>query len=130
MNSLALYLAQEGLSQSEPGVALVPLAIALFMTVLMAASSWKLYAKAGEPGWACLVPIYNIIVMLRITALPLWFFLLLLLPVLNLIAGVTISYRLAKAFGQGFLGFLGLVLLPFIAVPMLAFGGARYQRPA
>src|SRR5688572_10624623 len=69
----------------------------LFMIICM----WKVYTKAGKPGWACLVPIYNIIVLLEICGKPWWWFFLMLIPLVNFIILIIIYIELAKSFGQG-----------------------------
>ncbi|SKA73867.1 hypothetical protein SAMN02745704_00547 [Paucidesulfovibrio gracilis DSM 16080] len=97
------------------------------ITIIILAGYWKTYEKAGEPGWAILVPFYNIIVLLRIVGKPWWWLLLLLVPILNIIIGVVISIRLAKNFGYGVPFGLGLLFLSFIFVPILGFGSAQYR---
>jgi hypothetical protein len=97
---------------------------------LMIVSGWIVFSKAGRPGWACLVPFYNIIVLLDMVGRPWWWLFLLLIPVVNLVFAVILCIDLAKAFGQG-AGFgIGLLLLGFIFYPILAFGDARYLGPA
>jgi len=105
------------------GFMLVMLAFAL----LMVASAWKVFSKAGEPGWACLVPIYNMIVLLKIAGKPAWWFILLLIPLVNFIMAIMVSISLAERFGKGTGYGLGLALLSPIFYPMLAFGDARYR---
>lgn len=97
---------------------------------LMFASMWVVYTKAGKPGWAAIVPIYNVIVKLDIVGRPLWWLLLLLIPLVNLVVWVVMSIDLAKSFGKDALYGIGLALLPFVFHPMLAFGTATYQGPA
>ncbi|MCC7331836.1 MAG: hypothetical protein IT232_04425 [Flavobacteriales bacterium] len=95
--------------------------------VFMIASMWKIYTKAGQPGWACIVPIYNLIILLKIVNKPLWWIVLLLIPIVNFIALIIIINALSKAFGKG-VGFtLGLLFLSFIFYPILGFGDAQYQ---
>lgn len=90
---------------------------------------WKVFVKAGKPGWAAIVPIYNTLVMLEIVGRPWWYLLLLLVPVVNVVIGIMILFDLAKVFGKG-TGFgFGLLFLSFIFIPILAFGDARYQAP-
>jgi hypothetical protein len=104
---------------------LLPLAV----VVLFIASMWKVFAKAGQPGWAAIVPIYNVYIMLKIAGRPGWWLLLFLLPLVNLIIGIIVAIDIAKAFGRG-TGFgVGLALLGFIFYPILAFGDDRYQPP-
>ena len=98
--------------------------------LLMIASMWKVFAKAGEPGWAAIVPIYNIIVWCKIVGRPAWWFILLLIPCVGIVIAIMLSIDLAKSFGKG-AGFgIGMVLLPFIFIPILGFGSAQYVGPA
>lgn len=95
--------------------------------VAFIAGSWKAFEKAGQPGWGCLVPIYNIYLMLVITGRPAWWLLLFLIPLVNFIVGIILCIDIAKKFGQG-VGFgLGLCFLPFIFWPILGFGDAQYE---
>ena len=88
-------------------------------------ASQKVFDKAGEPGWAAIVPIYNFIVMLRIAGKPGWWILLMLIPGVNLIIMIIAMIALAARFGKG-TGFgLGLAFLPPIFLPMLAWGDAQ-----
>jgi hypothetical protein len=98
--------------------------------VLLIAAQWKIYVKAGKPGWACIIPIYNVIVLLEIVGKPWWWLLLMLIPVINIIFAIWMTNLLSKSFGQteGFT--VGLILLPFIFYPILGFGEAKYLGPA
>jgi hypothetical protein len=107
---------------------MVQVIIILYLTliILMIASIWTVYTKAGKPGWAAIVPIYNIIVLLEIVKKPLWWIVLLILPIVNIVVFIIVYIELAKAFGKS-AGFgVGLVLLGFVFLPILAFGDARY----
>ena len=127
----ALAARQEGDQAAGLMAGLFGLGFLAFMgafLVLMIASAWKVFTKAGKPGWAAIVPIYNIIVMLEVTAKPLWWIVLFFIPIANFIAAILLSLALAEKFGKG-TGFgVGLAFLPFIFLPMLAFGDARYGR--
>ena len=90
------------------------------------AGMWKAFAKAGQPGWACIVPIYNIIVLLRIVDKPWWWLFLFLIPLVSLVVAIYISHLVSKRFGGGIGMTLLLIFLPFIAWPVLGFGGATY----
>lgn len=99
----------------------------LAVIVMLVASMWKMFVKAGRPGWAAIVPIYNLIVLLDIAGKPMWWFLLMGIPVVNLIILFLVTGEIAKAFGKS-AGFgIGLLFLPFIFYPMLGFGEATYQ---
>ena len=101
--------------------------VMLAFVVLMIASVWKIFSKAGEPGWAAIVPIYNVIVMLKIGGKPVWWIVLFLIPLVNAIMGILLAIAIAEKFGKG-TGFgLGMAFLPPIFYPMLAFGDAEYR---
>ncbi len=103
--------------------------IYLAIIVLIIIGYWKTFEKAGKPGWAAIIPIYNIIVLLEIIDKPWWWILLLLIPFVNIVIGIMMTHQLSLSFGQG-VGFtVGLILLPFIFVPMLGFGEYTYQGP-
>jgi hypothetical protein len=98
--------------------------------VLMIVSQWIVFTKAGKPGWACIIPIYNIIVLLQIVGKPWWWLLLMLIPIVNFVIIIWMINLLSKSFGHG-VGFtLGLIFLGFIFLPVLAFGGSQYKGPA
>ncbi|WP_430811683.1 MULTISPECIES: DUF5684 domain-containing protein [unclassified Carboxylicivirga] len=102
----------------------------LAVIVLVIASGWKTYEKAGKPGWAYIVPIYNIIVLLDIIGKPGWWLLLFFIPGINLIFAIWMINLLSKSFGKGAGFTLGLLFLPFIFYPLLGFGDAEYKGPA
>ena len=104
--------------------------IYLAVLVLMVASMWKIYVKANEPGWAAIVPIYNIVVLLKIVGKPIWWIVLFIIPLVSLVAAVLIYVSFAKSFGKSTGFAIGMLLLPFIFIPMLAFSDATYQGPA
>jgi len=88
------------------------------------------YEKAGKPVWASIIPIYNALVLLQIVGRPWWWILLCLIPVVNIVVGIIIVVDLARCFGKG-IGFaIGLILLGFIFVPILAWSDAQYLGPA
>lgn len=101
--------------------------IFLAIIVLQIAALWKVFAKAGEPGWVCLVPIYNLIVLLQIIGRPVWWFLLFLVPLVNIVIAFVLAIDLAKKFGKSSAFGIGLALLPPIFYPILGFGDAKYQ---
>lgn len=101
---------------------LVVFAIAAIFIVAM----WKIYTKAGQPGWASLVPFYNILVLLKIVGKPAWWLVLFFIPLVNIVVGFIIYAGLAKAFGKGTGFALGLIFLSPIFFLLLAFGDAEY----
>lgn len=101
----------------------------LSILALMIASLWKVFTKADKPGWASIIPIYNLIVMIQVAGKPLWWIALLLIPFVNLVVFIMLMVALAKAFGKGAGFAAGLILLPLIFFPILAFGDATYSNP-
>lgn len=101
--------------------------IYLAVIIAMVAGMWKIFVKAGKPGWAAIVPIYNIIVMLEIVEKPIWWIVLFLIPIVSLVAAVLVMIGLAAKFGKGAGYGIGMVLLPIVFIPMLGFGSAQYQ---
>jgi Family of unknown function (DUF5684) len=101
----------------------------LAVVVLMIASMWKIFTKAGKPGWAAIVPIYNIIVLLEIVGKPIWWIVLFLIPCVNFVAVILLALALAKSFGKETGFAIGMIVLPFIFYPMLGFGDASYRGP-
>jgi len=130
--SAAAAFAQEGQREFSPAAGIFSGAFVivwLAVLVLVIAGMWKTFVKAGQPGWAAIIPIYNIIVLLQIVGRPLWWFILLLIPCVNIIFLIIVMNDLSKSFGQG-IGFtLGLIVLGFIFIPILGFGAARYVGP-
>lgn len=100
--------------------------VVLVLAVFIYAAMWKIFTKAGQPGWAALVPIYNIYVLLTIVGRPGWWVILYLIPCVNIVIAILVSLDLARVFGKG-TGFgIGLLLLGIIFYPILAFGDAEY----
>lgn len=101
--------------------------IYLGIIIFLIAALWKVYEKAGKPGWTAIVPIYNIVVLLEIVGRPLWWILLMFIPIANIVVSVIVYHDLSKAFGKD-VGFtIGIIFLPFIFIPILGFGDAQYQ---
>lgn len=127
----ARLLGQVEYSASSQGQAPGPLFWIFYLafTILILAAWWKIFTKAGQPGWACIIPIYNLYVWCKIVGRPWWWLLLMLIPLVNFIIAIILLIDLAKSFGKG-VGFgIGLLLLPFIFFPILGFGSAQYQGP-
>ena len=88
---------------------------------------WKVFEKAGKPGWASIIPIYNIIVSFQVAGMSPWLILLMLIPVANLIVAILLNVKLAEKFGKGGGFAVGLIFLNIIFMAILAFGDAEYQ---
>jgi hypothetical protein len=111
----------------EGGGSTVELILTLALTVVVFAGFWKVFEKAGEPGWAAIIPIYNLYVLIRVSGNAWWWLILLFIPVINLLATIKISIDVAGKFGKGILFGLGLTFLSFVFYPLLGFGNYRYQ---
>ena len=103
-------------------VSIIYLALAVFMI----AAVWKVFVKAGRPGWGCIIPIYNIYLLTQIGRKPGWWVILFFIPIANLIASILVCIGIAENFGKS-AGFgLGLFFLGIVFYPILAFGEANY----
>jgi hypothetical protein len=122
--ALPLSFAQYAPAQGPgPGETILYLAVA----GLTLAGMWKVFQKAGKPGWAALIPIYNLIVLLQITGKPIWWLILFIIPLVNVVMLVLVFIELAQRFGKSALFGIGLAFLGFVFFPILGFGDARYQ---
>ena len=101
--------------------------IYLAVIVVSVAALWVVFTKAGQPGWGAIVPIYNLILILKIAGKPVWWFLLCLIPLVNLVIVILIYVALAKNFGKSSGFTVGMIFLPFIFLPLLAWGDAEYS---
>ena len=108
----------------------VELFVTLALTAVIFAGFWKTFEKAGEPGWAGLIPIYNLYVLVRISGNAWWWFVLFFIPVINFFATVKISIDVAGKFNKGILFGLGLTFISFVFYPLLGFGDYQYQDTA
>ena len=100
--------------------------VGLLVGLLVIAGMWRLFTRAGKPGWAAIIPTYNLIVLLQIAGKPIWWILLLCIPVVNFIIIIMIWVGVARAFGKGTGFALGLLFLSPIFVPILGFSDAQY----
>ncbi|HSX31831.1 MAG TPA: DUF5684 domain-containing protein [Candidatus Saccharimonadales bacterium] len=112
---------------SSSGVSPVIVILYLLAIVATIAGLWKVFSKAGKPGWASIVPIYNTLVLLEIAGKPWWWLLLMFIPFVNIVMVVIVYNELSKAFGKGVGNTVGMLLLPFVFLPMLGFGDAKYH---
>jgi hypothetical protein len=100
------------------------------VVILMVASMWKVFVKAGKPGWAAIIPIYNLVVLLEIAGKPAWWVLLFFIPIVNFVMLIVVSVALAAKFGKS-VGFgLGLAFIGVVFYPLLGFGDSQYDRNA
>ena len=99
----------------------------IVMTVVLIVANWKIFTKAGKPGWAILIPIYNIIVMMQIIKKPLWWVIILFVPIVDIVFVILIVYNLVIRFGQPGWHVILALFLGIIYYPYLAFSKAEYQ---
>jgi hypothetical protein len=119
------------LSASLLAFAGVMMMVFLVFVAIFVIGGWKVFEKAGQPGWAVLVPIYNVYILLQITGRPTWWLLLLMVPLVNIAIGLLLAIDVAKAFGQSAVfGVVLLFLLGGIGYLVLGFGNYRYIGPA
>lgn len=103
--------------------------VTLVVSILSIVAMWIIFKKAGQAGWKCLIPIYNVYTLVKIVDGNGWKFLLLLIPFVNIVYAIMLVFRLAKSFGKG-VGFgFGLLFLNTIFMLILAFGKAQYIGP-
>ena len=104
----------------------------LALIVLIVAGMWKLFEKAGKPGWAAIIPIYNIIVIFEIIGKPMWQLILLFIPLANFYLLITMGVSFCRSYGKRGIGnYLFYFFLGFIAIPMWGFSDeTRYLGPS
>jgi len=107
---------------------IVPIIIfGIMVTMIEIVGAWFMFEKAGEPGWAAIIPIYNFLIAIKIAGKQWWYLMLMLIPVVNLVIYIIILNGLAKNFGKGTWFTVGLFLFRFIFIPILGFGNAVYS---
>jgi hypothetical protein len=127
--TLAQNNTQGGGAMAAGGGAVI-LLIQLAILVVVIAGMWKVFTKAGQPGWAAIIPIFNVYILCKIVGRPWWWVVLCFIPIVNLIAFIVLSFDVAKSFGKGGLFAIGLLLLSPIFYCILGFGSAQYQGPS
>ena len=117
----------ELLASSSAGLLVI---VYLAVVVFEIAALWQVFVKGGHPGWAAIIPFYNIYVLLKIVGRPGWWLILYIIPIIGFIVWIIVSVDLAKSFGRSGGFAVGLIFLPFIFIPILGFGAATYAGPA
>ena len=130
LNVIAVLLQQDSGGNGMNGATMGLIVLDVALMILMVAAMWTVFKKAGEPGRAALIPIYNIMVLLKIAGKPMWWVILMLIPFVNIIVLIIAIVGLARNFGKGAGFALGLVFLAPIFYPILAWGDAQYQPQA
>lgn len=98
------------------------------LLILMLTSFWSIFSKAGRPGWLSLIPVVNLYNLIKIAGRPGWWILLFLVPVVNFIIAIMVTINVANKFGKSTLFGVGMIFLPFVFYPVLAFSDARYEQ--
>ena len=104
--------------------------IYLALIVAIIAGWWMIFTKAGEAGWKSIIPIWNILVLLKIVGREWWWIILMLIPIVNIVIWIIVALDLAKSFARGTGFAIGLILLPWIWSLILGFGSDTYKGPA
>ncbi|HKR81654.1 MAG TPA: DUF5684 domain-containing protein [Candidatus Saccharimonadales bacterium] len=118
------YYTSTNASGSSMAAVLIILAVVI---VIIIAGLWKTFQKAKQPGWAAIIPIYNLYIMLKIAGRPTWWLLLYLIPLVNIVTHIVVAIDIAKAFGKTpAFGVIGLWLFSFIGYIMLGFGDTKF----
>ncbi len=102
--------------------------VSVLIFILIVVGFWKIFEKAGEPGWAAIIPIYNLFILFKIAGKPLWMVLLLLIPAVNIVVMILALIGISKNFGKGIVYAIGLFFLPIIFFPLLGFSDSQYVK--
>jgi len=124
------YTSESAAAGAAAGIGLGAVFFSLLLVVVIYAGLWKIFEKAGKPGWAAIIPIYNLIVLLEIVGKPMIWILFLLIPCVNIVFAIWLYNLLSKSFGKTEGYTVGMILLPIVFIPMLGFGDARYLGPS
>lgn len=117
-------------SAAAAGIGAAGVILYLIVLVLIWGGLWKIFVKAGKPGWAAIVPIYNLIILIEIVGKPTIWVLWLLIPCVNIYFGIWLTNLLSKSFGKTEGYTAGLIILPIVFYPLLGFGPDRYLGPS
>ena len=119
----------EAMDAVNAGMSAGSIVFSLVVFVLSVVAYWRIFEKAGEAGWKSIIPIYDVYILFKIAWGKGWMFLLLLIPVVNIVIYIMMLYKLNKAFDKGVGFFILLLLLPNIGYLILAFDGSEYIGP-
>jgi hypothetical protein len=106
----------------------VSLLLFLAVCILVIIGIWKVLIKGGQPGWGCIIPVYNVYCLVKIGGKEWWWIFLFLVPVVNIVIAIILSVAISRNFGKGGGFAFGLILLPWVFYPILGFGSATYGR--
>ena len=111
---------------SGGGSSIIGTLFALAIIIFIIESMWRVFTKAGQPGWAVLIPIYNVYILCKVAGKPGWWVLLMLIPLVNVIIAFLVCLGVAQQFNKSAVFGIGIFFLPFIFYALLAFGDASY----
>jgi Ca2+/Na+ antiporter len=127
-STMAVLLQNDGSNAVGALFGGVMMLVWLAIVVVVIIGGWKMFEKASQPGWAILIPFYNIYILLKIAGRPGWWLILCIIPLVNIVIGIIVAIDIAKSFGQSAVfGFFLLFLLGGIGYLILGFGNYRYQ---
>ena len=107
-------------------IVVIVVAISVLLTVV---PMWRIFRRAGRPGWAAIVPIFSQYTLCEVVGRPVWWLIWLLIPYVNVVFWLIFAIDLARSFGRSSGFGVGMWLLPFIFVPILGYGSAPYLGP-
>ena len=103
--------------------------LSLILLVLIIVALWYIFTKAGKPGWAAIIPFYNIWVAWEVAGKPGWWLVFCFIPIVNRVFWVILCLQLAPRFGKGTGFAVGLIFLPIIFLPIMGFDSSKYIAP-
>jgi uncharacterized membrane protein YhaH (DUF805 family) len=127
MNAQIVSLVAQADQHQGSVMGVIGILIYLAILIVVIAGYWKMFEKAGQPGWGILIPIYNVYLVIKIAGRPGWWLILMFVPLVNIIVGIVIVADTARNFGKGIGFVLGMIFLGFIFYPILGFGSAQYR---
>ena len=122
-------IVQSAVQSGEMAGQIIYIICAIAVYVLLVIANWKIFTKAGEAGWKSIIPFYNLYIFCKIVDGNGWKFLLLLIPIVDIVYYVFLDIKTAKAFGKSTGFAVGLIFLPNIFTLILGFGSAEYIGP-
>ena len=99
----------------------------LLIAVVEFIAKWKIYEKMGRKGWEGVIPIYSDVVALDVLKLPIWLIVLLFIPGAVIGFNIVVSLKLAERFKKDVSFAIGLIFLPIIFYPILAFDKSTFE---
>lgn len=102
------------------------LSFVIYLAAMCIYAQWRLFKKAGKPGWASIVPVYNLVVQCEIARVPMWWIAMFFLPIVSIVFAIMLLNKFVQAYGKDAGFTVGMIFLPLIFMPILGFGDSRY----